>query len=112
MLPFCGYNMADYFAHWLAIGRGLATPPAIFRVNWFRRDADGAFMWPGFGQNMRVLQWIVERARGEAKDAVETPLGHVPGHGDLTWEGLDFGQARFDALMAIDTGELMAELED
>ncbi len=112
MLPFCGYNMADYFAHWLAIGRGLATPPAMFRVNWFRRDADGTFMWPGFGQNMRVLQWIVERARGHAKDAVETPIGHVPGHDDLTWQGLDFGRERFDALMAIDPGELTAELED
>lgn len=112
MLPFCGYNMADYWAHWLGIGQRLAAPPAIFRVNWFRRDEQGAFMWPGFGQNMRVLQWIVERTRGFAGAARETAIGHVPSHEDLVWDGLDFGQARFDALMAIDAGELALELED
>jgi phosphoenolpyruvate carboxykinase (GTP) len=101
MLPFCGYNMADYFGHWLRLGAGLANPPAIFRVNWFRKDANGKFLWPGFGENMRVVEWIINRVKGRA-DAVEGPLGFVPRREDLTWKGLDFPADRFAELMTID----------
>src|SRR5271156_24005 len=109
MLPFCGYNMADYFKHWLAFGRTLDNPPAIFRVNWFRRDADGRFLWPGFGQNMRVLKWIVERVKGTAA-ARRTPVGWVPRREDLEWRGLDFSAQRYEALMAIDPAHEAEEL--
>ena len=102
MLPFCGYNMADYFNHWLNFGRRLPNPPRIFLVNWFRKDKDGGFLWPGFGDNMRILKWIVGRAHGHAV-AVESPLGWVPRHGDLDWRGLeDYDRARFDEVMTID----------
>jgi phosphoenolpyruvate carboxykinase (GTP) len=101
MLPFCGYNMADYFSHWLNIGRKLSNPPPIFRVNWFRRDADGKFMWPGFGENMRVLKWIVDRVHGRGY-AVESPLGFMPRYEDLEWKGLAFPAAKFYELMAVD----------
>ena len=111
MLPFCGYNMGDYWQHWLDFGSKLENPPAIFRVNWFRKDENGKFMWPGFGQNMRVLKWIVERVGGKA-DAVESPLGHMPSHGDITWDGLDYAQDTFDQLMEIDRAGAMADAED
>ncbi|MDQ7840866.1 MAG: phosphoenolpyruvate carboxykinase (GTP) [bacterium] len=90
MLPFCGYNMGDYFAHWLEMGRRLAAPPKIFRINWFRRGADGQFLWPGFGENVRVLKWIVERIRGRGR-AVETPVGLIPSPDDLDLTGLELG---------------------
>jgi len=101
MLPFCGYNMADYFDHWLSVGAKLAHPPAIFRVNWFRKDGNGKFMWPGFGQNMRVVEWIIDRVRGRA-GAIEGPLGLMPRRRDLTWDGLDFAEERFIELMTVD----------
>ena len=82
MLPFCGYNMADYFAHWLEIGKQLKKPPLIFRMNWFRRDQDGNFLWPGYGENIRVLKWILDRVRGLGK-AEETPLGFLPTPGAM-----------------------------
>ena len=110
MLPFCGYNMADYWRHWLALGDKLAAPPKIFRVNWFRKDAEGRFLWPGFGENMRVLEWIVGRARGAA-GAAPGPLGAAPRYGDLNWRGLDFPPAAFDRLMAVDDAAGRSEAE-
>jgi phosphoenolpyruvate carboxykinase (GTP) len=101
MLPFCGYNMADYWNHWLNIGRMLANPPRIFRVNWFRRDAQNRFMWPGYGENMRVLKWIVDRVHGRCT-AIESPLGLMPLHQDIHWEGLDYDPDTFYELMEVD----------
>ncbi len=101
MLPFCGYNMADYFNHWLNMGRAVKNPPPIFRVNWFRRDDNNKFMWPGYGQNMRVLKWIVDRVQGRAR-AVESPIGLVPKYEDLEWSGLDYPRDKFKELMRID----------
>ncbi len=111
MIPFCGYNMADYFAHWLAIGSRLARPPRIFRVNWFRRDGDGRFLWPGYGDNMRVLRWMVERIRGTARGA-ETPIGLVPAPGSLDLTGLDLPAARLEDALRVDAGEWRAALDD
>jgi phosphoenolpyruvate carboxykinase (GTP) len=101
MLPFCGYNMADYWNHWLNVGRHLSEPPRIFRVNWFRRDEKGKFMWPGFGENMRVLKWIVDRIHGRGY-GVESPMGFMPRLQDLHWEGLDYDPETFYKLMAVD----------
>jgi len=101
MLPFCGYHMADYFTHWLNFGRQLPNPPRIFSVNWFRKDEEGNFLWPGYGENMRVLKWIVERARGTAQ-SIESPLGWVPRYEDLDWRGLEFDRTQFDQVMSVD----------
>jgi len=101
MLPFCGYHIGDYFRHWLKLGSAVPRPPKIFAVNWFRTDEGGRFAWPGFGQNMRVLKWIVDRCRGRAH-AVETALGLQPEYSDLEWNGLDFPPARFDRVMRVD----------
>jgi phosphoenolpyruvate carboxykinase (GTP) len=100
MLPFCGYNMADYFNHWLSVGRQIPNPPRIFRVNWFRKDASGKFLWPGFGENMRVLKWILDRISGRGY-AIESPLGWMPRYEDINWEGLEFDKEKFQDLMAV-----------
>jgi len=110
MLPFCGYNMADYWTHWLKIGRSLKTPPAIFRVNWFRKDDNGKFIWPGFGENMRVLKWIIDRVQGRA-EAAESPFGFMPRHQDINWRGLDFRSDTYDRLMTIDRDKGLGEAE-
>jgi len=110
MLPFCGYHMADYFNHWLQFGRMIPNPPRIFGVNWFRKRADGTFLWPGYGENMRVLKWIVERARGRAV-SIESPIGWMPRYEDLDWRGMaEFTPAQFQELMGIDRDEWVAEL--
>ena len=110
MLPFCGYNMGDYFVHWLQMRNLVEDPPRIFHVNWFRKGADGKFLWPGFGENMRVLEWIVKRARGEARGH-ETVLGWMPRYDEMTWEGLeDFTREDFLAAMKVDRKEFRQEM--
>jgi phosphoenolpyruvate carboxykinase (GTP) len=109
MLPFCGYHMADYFNHWLDFGRTLQSPPRIFSVNWFRKDDDGNFLWPGFGDNMRVLKWVIERVRGRA-NAVESPIGWMPRYENMDWTGSDFSPEQFEKIMTIDREEWKKEL--
>ncbi|HET7650812.1 MAG TPA: phosphoenolpyruvate carboxykinase (GTP), partial [Gammaproteobacteria bacterium] len=101
MKPFCGYNFADYWGHWLSFGGKSNKLPRIFHVNWFRQDQDGKFMWPGFGENLRVLRWIVERCEGRAT-AEETPIGHVPATGAIDTHKLDVTPDAMRALLAID----------
>ncbi len=112
MLPFCGYNMADYWNHWLSIENRVEHLPRIFRVNWFRRDENGKFAWPGFGENMRVLKWIVDRVKGRAQKPVESPFGLMPHYQDLNWQGLAFPQERFAKIMTIDPREARNEALD
>ena len=113
MLPFCGYNMGDYFAHWLALGARLEANgvklPKIFTVNWFRTGQDGKFIWPGFGENMRVLKWIVDRIEGKAS-GTEHVFGVSPRYEDMEWNGLDFSRAKFDAITAINLDDWRSEI--
>ena len=101
MLPFCGYNMGDYFRHWLKMGKRLSETPRIFHVNWFRKDEQGNYLWPGYGENMRVLKWIAERSSGSSH-ARETAIGWVPRYQAIDWEGLDYPRAKWDEVMKID----------
>jgi phosphoenolpyruvate carboxykinase (GTP) len=111
MLPFCGYHMGDYFAHWLSMQSRLTKPPRIFRVNWFRRGADGKFLWPGYGDNMRVLKWMVERVRGTAR-AEETPIGFIPTLDALDTRGLDVSPETLREALRVDAGEWLDALSD
>ncbi|HUG53174.1 MAG TPA: phosphoenolpyruvate carboxykinase (GTP) [Vicinamibacteria bacterium] len=111
MLPFCGYNMADYFQHWLDMGTRLARPPAVFHVNWFRTGPDGRFLWPGFGQNLRVLLWMIERVKGRGA-AAETPIGLVPAEGGIDFEGLSLSRATQEALLRVERDEWEAEVPE
>jgi len=111
MIPFVGYNIGDYFSHWLKLGRSVSQRPRIFCINWFRTDANGKFIWPGYGENMRVLKWIVERCQGKG-NAVETPIGKVPDFQDLDWKGLEsFGSEKFKRVSSVDGGEWKRELK-
>jgi phosphoenolpyruvate carboxykinase (GTP) len=103
MLPFCGYNMGDYWGHWLAMGKRATNPPKIFRVNFFQRNERGRFLWPGFGENLRILRWITERCKGGGQ-ANETPIGYVPKASSLSGEGLEISKADLDQLVAVDRG--------
>jgi phosphoenolpyruvate carboxykinase (GTP) len=111
MLPFCGYNMADYFGHWLEMGKRIPKPPKIFHVNWFRKGADGKFLWPGFGENVRVLKWILERVEGRG-GAEETPIGFVPSRNALTLDGLNLSSETIDELLEVDPEDWEQELVD
>ena len=111
MLPFCGYHMGDYFGHWLKMGRSVAHPPKIFHVNWFRRDDNGKFLWPGFGDNVRVLKWILERTEGKGK-ATETPIGFVPTPDALTLDGLNISKEAMAELLRVNPADWVAETEE
>ena len=111
MLPFCGYNMADYFRHWLEMGKRIPHPPKIFHVNWFRKGADGKFLWPGFGDNVRVLKWILERVEGRG-GMQETPIGYVPARNALTLDGLNISAGAVDELLRVDPEDWEQELVD
>jgi phosphoenolpyruvate carboxykinase (GTP) len=113
MLPFCGYNMGDYFGYWLKIGQTAPDPaklPRLFYVNWFRKDATGRFVWPGFGENIRVLKWIIQRLSGDAR-ATRTPIGYLPAPGSLDLDGLDISWADLDLLLTVDTQAWKLEAE-
>jgi phosphoenolpyruvate carboxykinase (GTP) len=114
MLPFTGYNMSEYFQHWVDMGRKMqasgATLPKFYCVNWFRTDENGKFIWPGFGDNMRVLKWIVDRAENKA-GGTDHPFGITPQYGDLNWEGLDFSEQAYARITAIDKQEWQAEIK-
>jgi len=111
MLPFCGYNMADYFRHWLEMGKRIPHPPKIFHVNWFRKGADGKFLWPGFVENVRVLKWILERVQGKGK-AAETPVGWVPTPDGLTLDGLEVSSSTMEELLRVNPADWTIELVD
>jgi len=106
MLPFCGYNMGDYFGHWLRTGQGLSQPPSIFRVNWFRMNEEGKYLWPGFGENLRVLRWVLGRVHGEI-GAAETPIGYLPHPTGIDVTGLDISPKALKELFTVDRDDWM-----
>jgi phosphoenolpyruvate carboxykinase (GTP) len=114
MLPFCGYNMSDYFQHWLDTGAKVQAAghqlPAMYCVNWFRKGEDGAFVWPGYGDNMRVLKWMIDRLEGKAQGE-QTLIGVAPTYAEITWTGLDFSPEQFKAVTSIDTAAWQAEFK-
>lgn len=110
MLPFCGYNMADYFNHWLLMGRKLSKPPKIFHVNWFRQNHEGKFIWPGFGENLRVLEWVLARVEGKG-EADETPIGFIPKPSSIDLTGLDFKSDAMNELLSIDSNDWLEDLK-
>jgi phosphoenolpyruvate carboxykinase (GTP) len=113
MLPFVGYNMADYWGHWLDMGRRASNPPLIFQVNWFRRDEEGRFIWPGFGQNMRVLRWVYQQVRGRnGTESRETPIGIVPTAAALGASELGLSDRQVETLLSVDREAWLAEVED
>ena len=111
MRPFVGYDMGDYFAHWLAMGTRIPNPPKIFHVNWFRTDAEGNFIWPGFGDNMRVLLWILDRCAGKV-DADITPIGYVPKAEDINIEGLDIDLDTMKELLTVDKASWLEDIDN
>ena len=111
MLPFCGYNIGDYFRHWLAIGKRLTKPPLIFNVNWFRKGESGKFLWPGFSDNMRVLKWVIDRCQG-SDGALKSPIGWLPGLHDLDLDELEIDHKCVDELLEIDHEDWKTELAE
>jgi phosphoenolpyruvate carboxykinase (GTP) len=111
MLPFCGYNMGDYFRHWFEMGRKIKNPPKIFHVNWFRRDENGKFLWPGYGENVRVLKWMLDRIESRAQ-ATDTPIGYVPTPDSLDLDGLSIPRKNLDELLAVDPADWTQELTE
>lgn len=110
MLPFCGYNMADYFAHWLSMGRNMNHPPKIFHVNWFRQNSQGKFIWPGFGENLRVLEWVLASVEGTS-EAEKTPIGFIPKPNSIDLTGLDLNSNSMDELLSIDKNDWLEDLK-
>ena len=110
MRPFAGYHMGDYFKHWIDMGKKVKNQPKIFNVNWFRLDDDGKFLWPGFGENMRVLEWIIKRCEGEV-DAVETPIGYVPKAEDINLDGTDVTKETLEEILTVDKETWAKEAE-
>ena len=110
MLPFCGYNMSSYFRHWLDMGQRMANPPKIFHVNWYKKDEEGAFLWPGFGENLRALEWIIGRCEGKT-EAAETPIGYIPTKSALNLEGLDIADSTMDQILEVSHDPWIEELE-
>lgn len=110
MLPFCGYNMGEYFQHWIEMGRKIPNPPKIFNVNWFRLDDEGKFIWPGFGDNLRVLLWILDRCNDKA-DAVKTPIGYLPNPGDIDLEGTDVDLDTLKSILDVNKEDWIEELK-
>lgn len=111
MLPFVGYHMADYWQHWLKMGTAITQPPKIFRVNWFRKNQAGKFMWEGYGQNLRVIKWIIDRIAGSV-GTNKTPLGYIPKYEDMVWAGMSFSKEKFEQLMLTTHSDLVTETSD